>query len=121
MIADERPGQRPSSKSRLRSSTPTTGYSPSWPPRFRFLRSESINNPDAGRSYLFVPKSAVFQEDGHEYVWVIREDTTLRKHQVEVVSTTDDSARVESGLKLNDAVVLTPVKTLRELETVRID
>ncbi len=29
-----------------------------------FLRSESVNSPDAGRSYLFVPTSAVFREDG---------------------------------------------------------
>ena len=86
-----------------------------------FLPSESVNNPDAGRSYLFVPTSAVFREDGHDFVWVIRQDNTLRKNRVEVVSTTSDSARVESGLKFNDAVVLNPVKTLRELETVRID
>jgi RND family efflux transporter MFP subunit len=86
-----------------------------------FLRSESVNNPDAGRPYLFVPKSAVFQEDGHDVVWIIREDKTLRKSRVEVVATNDDWARVESGLKLNDAVVLGPIKTLREFEMVRID
>jgi RND family efflux transporter MFP subunit len=86
-----------------------------------FLRSESVNSPDAGRSYLYVPTSAVFREDGHDYVWLIREDNTLRKQLVEVVSATNDSARVESGLKLNDAVVLSPLKNLREFETVRID
>jgi RND family efflux transporter MFP subunit len=86
-----------------------------------FLRSESVTNPDADRSFLFVPKSAVFQEDGHDFVWVIREDKTLRKYRVEVVSTTDDWARVESGLKVNDAVVLGPMKTLREFDLVRID
>jgi len=86
-----------------------------------FLPSESVNNPDAGRSYLFVPTSAIFRDDGRDFVWVIRPDNTLRKSRVEVVSTTSDSARVESGLKLNDAVVLSPVKTLREFETVRID
>ncbi len=70
---------------------------------------------------LFVPKSAVFGEDGHDFVWVIREDNTLQKNRVEVVATTDDWARVESGLKVNDAVVLSPLKTLRESEIVRID
>ncbi len=50
----------------------------------------------------------MFHDDGHDFVWVIREDNTLRKNRVEVVSTTDDWARVESGLKLNDAVVLEP-------------
>jgi multidrug efflux pump subunit AcrA (membrane-fusion protein) len=86
-----------------------------------FLRSESVNSPDAARSYLYVPSSAVFRDDGHDFVWVIRDDNTLRKSRVEVVSTSNDSARVESGLKLNDAVVLSPLKTLRESETVRID
>jgi RND family efflux transporter MFP subunit len=86
-----------------------------------FLRSESVNNPDAGRPFLFVPRSAVFREDGHDVVWVIREDNTLRRNRVEVVSTTDDWARVESGLKVDDAVVLGPMKTLREFEMVRID
>jgi RND family efflux transporter MFP subunit len=86
-----------------------------------FLPSESIGSADAGRSYLFVPRSAVFSEDGHDYVWLIRADETIRKIQVNVVPTTDDLSRVESGLKANDEVVLTPVKTLRDLETVRID
>jgi len=86
-----------------------------------FLRSETVNSPDAGRSYLFVPTSAVFREDGHDFVWVIRDDNTLRKSRVEVVLTTEDAARVESGLKLNDAVVLSPTKNLRDLEMVRID
>jgi RND family efflux transporter MFP subunit len=86
-----------------------------------FLRSESVNNPDVGRSYLYVPKSAVFREDAHNFVWVIREDATIRKHQVDVVITTDDAARVESGLKLNDSVILEPGKNLREFDTVRID
>jgi RND family efflux transporter MFP subunit len=86
-----------------------------------FLPSETVISPDVGRSYLYVPASAVFREDAHDFVWVIREDKTLRKSRVEVVSTTNDSARVESGLKLNDAVVLNPLKTLHEFEMVRID
>jgi RND family efflux transporter MFP subunit len=89
--------------------------------KVHFLPSESISNAEAGRSYLFVPRSAVFTEDGHDYVWVIRKDDTLRKHLVEVVATTEDWSRVESGLKANDQVVLDPVKALRDNETIRID
>ena len=44
-----------------------------------FLPSESVNSPDASRSFLFVPKSAVFQENGHDYVWVVGQDNTIRK------------------------------------------
>jgi RND family efflux transporter MFP subunit len=86
-----------------------------------FLPSETIASAEAGRSYLFVPRSAVFNDDGHDYVWLIRADLTIRKIQVDVVPTTDDLSRVESGLKSDDEVVLTPVKTLRDNETVRID
>ena len=41
-----------------------------------FLPSKTGNSPDAGRSYLFVPKSAVFQENGHDHVWVIGRKNT---------------------------------------------
>jgi hypothetical protein len=87
-----------------------------------FLASDSSNSPDAGRTFLFVSKSAVFKESGHDFVWVIQENNVLRKSQVEVTTTTDDLARVESGLKLHDAVVLNALKlkSLREYDTVRI-
>jgi RND family efflux transporter MFP subunit len=85
-----------------------------------FLPSKTIENPDAARSYLFVPKSAVFQENGHDHVWVIGNGETIRKRQVEVATTTDDLARVESGLEPGESVVLKPTKGLRENETVRI-
>ena len=68
-----------------------------------------------------MPKSAVFQENGHDYVWVDRRrGHRLRKRQVEVATTNDDLARVESGLKYGESVVLNPTKTLRDGEVVRI-
>jgi RND family efflux transporter MFP subunit len=85
-----------------------------------FQASESANSPDAGSTFLFVPKSAVFNESGHDYVWVVMKDNIVRKSQVEVATTTEDLARVESGLKLDDAVVLNPLKSLRDYDKVRI-
>ena len=85
-----------------------------------FLPSQTANSPDASRSYLFVPKSAVFQENGHDLVWVVGAKNVVRKRPVEVATTTDALARVESGLEPGESVVLNPVKTLRENETVRI-
>jgi RND family efflux transporter MFP subunit len=85
-----------------------------------FLPSRTANSPDANRSYVFVPKSAVFQENGHDHVWVVGEKDVVRKRAVEVATTTDALARVESGLQSGESVVLNPVKTLREKETVRI-
>ena len=85
-----------------------------------FQASESANSPDANRTFLFVNKSAVFNESGHDYVWLVHDEGYVRKNQVEVATTTEDLARVESGLKLNDAVVLNPLKTLRDDDKVRI-
>jgi RND family efflux transporter MFP subunit len=85
-----------------------------------FLPSRTANSPDASRSYVFVPKSAVFQENGHDHVWVVGKKDVIRKRAVEVATTTDALARVESGLEAGESVVLNPVKTFREQETVRI-
>jgi RND family efflux transporter MFP subunit len=85
-----------------------------------FLRDRSSASHDAGGSHIFVPKSAVFQESGHDHVWVAGPKNVLHKRQVEVATTNDSLARVESGLEPGESVVLNPVKTLRENETIRI-
>jgi hypothetical protein len=69
---------------------------------------------------VFVPKLAVFQENGHDHVWVLGSQNRLRKRRVEVATTTDAMARVESGLEAGESVVLVPIKTLQEGEIVRV-
>jgi len=85
-----------------------------------FLPDKALNNPDAARSFLFVPKAAVFEENGHEFVWVVDTKPQIHKRQVEVAPTNDDLARVETGLKTGEQVVLNPPKGLREGETVKL-
>ena len=85
-----------------------------------FLPSKTGNSPDAGRSFLFVPKLAVFQENGHDHVWVIGPKNTVHKRKVEVATTTDALGRVESGLEAGESVVINPIKTLLDDEVVRI-
>jgi RND family efflux transporter MFP subunit len=85
-----------------------------------FLRDRSSASSDANRSYTFVPKSAVFQDSGLDHVWVADANNQIHKRRVEVATTNDTVARVESGLAAGESVVLNPVKTLRENETVRI-
>ena len=51
------------------------------------------------RSFVFVNKSAVFSENGHDFVWVVGSKNVLQKRAVEVATTTDALARVESGLE----------------------
>ena len=55
--------------------------------------------PDVGKSHLFVSKSALFEEGGHEHVWKVDAKNVIRKTRVEVVVSNDDLARVESGIK----------------------
>jgi RND family efflux transporter MFP subunit len=85
-----------------------------------FLPSKTGNSPDAGRSFLFVPKSAVFQENGHDHVWVISAKNIVHKRTVEVATTTDALGRVESGLQSGESVVLNPNKALHDEAIVRI-
>jgi RND family efflux transporter MFP subunit len=84
-----------------------------------FLPDKAIKAPDEGKVQLFVQKSALFEENGHSHVWVIGSRDTVKKVQVDVVVTKDDLARVESGLKSGDIVVVNPPKTLRDGETVK--
>jgi RND family efflux transporter MFP subunit len=85
-----------------------------------FLPDKALNNPNANRSFLFVPKSAVFDENGHSHVWVVDSKSRIHRRIVEVAVTNDDLARVESGLKSGETVVLSPPKTLHEDETVKV-
>ena len=85
-----------------------------------FLPDKAHQGPDVGKSHLFVAKSALFDEGGHSHVWAVDAKGAVRKTRVEVVVTNDDLARVESGLKAGDTVVLAPSKTLRDGEAVKI-
>lgn len=85
-----------------------------------FLPSESANSPAASKTFLFVNKAAVFNDSGHDYVWLVQKDNIVRKNEVQIANSTEDLARVESGLKLDDSVVLNPPKTLRDYDKVRV-
>ena len=85
-----------------------------------FLPFKTGAPAETNRAYLFVPKSAVFQENGHDYVWVVGKKSQVNKRQVEVATTKEDLARVESGLVSGDSVVLNPPKSFKDNEEVRI-
>lgn len=85
-----------------------------------FLPDRAVNNPNANKAFLFVPMSAVFEESGHRFVWVIDSKSLVSKRKVEVAPTNDDLARVESGLTSGETVVVSPPKSLRENEAVTV-
>jgi RND family efflux transporter MFP subunit len=86
----------------------------------RFLPDKTYQGADVGKSHLFAPKSAIFEEGGHSHVWRLDAKQTLQKVRVEVVVTNDELARVESGLESGDRLVDKPTQTLREGEAVKI-
>jgi RND family efflux transporter MFP subunit len=85
-----------------------------------FLPDKALKSPDAGKAYLFVPKSAIVEEEGHSYVFQVDNKKNLHKVEVDVVVTNDDLARVEKGLEAGAQVVLAPPKTLRDGEAVKV-
>lgn len=85
-----------------------------------FLPDKAVQNPSAGRAYLFVPKSAVVEESGHSYAWVVDGKSRVARRRVEVAVTNDDLARVESGLREGESVVLNPGKSLRDNIEVKV-
>jgi RND family efflux transporter MFP subunit len=85
-----------------------------------FLPDKGLNNPNASRAFLYVPKAAIVDENGHSYAWVVDQKSKIHKRTVEVAVTNDDLARVESGLRAGESVVLNPPKTLRENIEVKV-
>ena len=99
---------------------PDTSLFPELAATVHFLPSKTIHTHDSNTSHVFVPKSAVFQENGHDQVWVIGPKNTIRRRQVEVAMTTDALARVEEGLSTGESVVVNPPRTLHDGEVVRV-
>jgi RND family efflux transporter MFP subunit len=85
-----------------------------------FLPDEAVNNPNAGKTFLFVPKAALVEENGHMHAWVVDPKGIVARRQVEVVVTTDDLARVEKGLTAGEQVVVQPSKALADGQQVKI-
>ena len=54
-----------------------------------FLLDKAVNNPNAGKTFLFVPKAALVEENGHMHAWVVDPKGLVSRRQVEVVVTAD--------------------------------
>ncbi|MFO0909797.1 MAG: efflux RND transporter periplasmic adaptor subunit [Isosphaeraceae bacterium] len=85
-----------------------------------FLPDKAKQGSDSRKSYTFVPKAAIWEENGHSYAWVVDSKSRLHRRAVEVAVTNDELARVETGLAAGDTVVVNPAKTLKENETVKV-
>lgn len=58
-----------------------------------------------GKEFISVPKEAVLEIDGKEFVYIAQADGTYLKQEVKVGSASDDHLRILRGLKLGDRVV----------------
>ncbi len=85
-----------------------------------FLPDKAVNNPNAGKTFLFVPKAALVEENGHTHVWTVDAKGIAQRRQVAVVVSTDDLARVEKGLEAGESVILQPPKSLSAGDQVKI-
>ena len=61
-----------------------------------FLPDKGLNNPDAARSFLFVPSAALFEENGHLYAWVVDTKSHVRMRQVEAATSPTTSWHASS-------------------------
>ena len=106
-----RQGQGRDPRSR-RQALPRAGRDRPLPPQ-----QDRPNSPDASRSFLFVPKSAVFQENGHDYVWVVGAKNVAsasgRSRSRRPPTTWRGSSRAS---KSGESVVLNPLKALHDNE-----
>ena len=84
-----------------------------------FLPDEKFAGSEASRAFLYVPSEAVFQEDGHDWVWLIDHDSKVTRRKIEVANSSRGSTRVESGLQEDEKVVLNPPHGLRDGDAVR--
>ncbi|WP_337176346.1 efflux RND transporter periplasmic adaptor subunit [Paludisphaera sp.] len=84
-----------------------------------FLPDEKTAQSEASMAYLYVPSEAVFQEDGHDCVWLLDRDNRVTRRRIEVANSSRGATRVESGLQADDKVILTPPRGLRDGEIVR--
>ena len=58
-----------------------------------------------GKEFISIPKEAVLEIDGKEFVYIAQTNGTYMKQEVKVGSASDDHLRILRGLKLGDRVV----------------
>jgi RND family efflux transporter MFP subunit len=85
-----------------------------------FLPTQSQAASASGRTFLFVPRSALVEQAGRFSAWVVDPQGKLHKRNVEASPATAELARVDSGLSADEAVVMNPKATLREGEAVLV-
>ena len=85
-----------------------------------FLPEAAADSSEAGKTFLFVPRSAIVEDGGEMFAWVVAK-SRVEKRRIKVSGASkDELARVDSGLSTGETVVLNPPRTLRDREMVKV-
>ena len=57
------------------------------------------------RQFLTVPREAVLEVDGKQFVYVVEGDRSYRKREVKIAAISPDQTRVVEGLKQGERIV----------------
>jgi membrane fusion protein (multidrug efflux system) len=63
---------------------------------------------------LVIPQRATFEALGRRYVWVVGEDHVAHQRPIAIRHETDDIFVIESGLSVNDAIILEGVRQVHD-------
>jgi len=72
-----------------------------------------------GKQFAIPANAVVSDASGKSFVWLVREDSTVKKVPVEVGQMSGDSIRVQSGLKSGETIAVSGVNALRDGMKVR--
>jgi len=84
-----------------------------------FLPGSQSDAPAAAQTALYIPKSALVEDDDKQFVWVVDRDHIVSKRPV-TVTMESDRAKVEEGLKVGENVILDAAKDLAEGQEVNL-
>ncbi len=77
-------------------------------------------SPDPTEAYVYAPRSAIVNENGNEFVWVVGSGNRIRKRLIESAAGKEALAQVTSGLEPGEKLVLNPRGSFQDDELVRI-
>ncbi len=88
--------------------------------KVHFLPDSAHISPGSSQASLFISRKAIVEENGETHAWVVDSTGRVRKRTIEAVVTSDDLARIKTGLAIGENVVVAPPKTLKDGQEVKI-
>jgi HlyD family secretion protein len=74
---------------------------------------QSSSGPTVAARTISIPKTAVFQKDGRDYVWLLQADR-LQRRALTIGGTRNDEVTVAAGLTSGERIVISPSENLAD-------